>query len=204
MNILLYFVHPRTDRSQTNIHLMKTAQSVKGVTIVDLYAEYPTFDIDVELEQKRLRDHDVIIFQHPFYWYSAPALLKEWQDLVLEHGFAYGHNATALKGKIAFHAITSGGSREAYSAEGALGLEIRDLLMPFQKTLELCHMQYLAPFMLYGAAGAGADGRLPDHLNAFRELLSALIDNRIDMKAAQKAHNLSDNPSTFLTREGAR
>lgn len=31
--------------------------------------------------------------QHPFYWYSTPALLKEWQDLVLEHGWAYGFRA---------------------------------------------------------------------------------------------------------------
>jgi len=41
----------------------------------------------------------MIVFHHPFYWYSSPAILKEWQDLVLEYGFAYGHEGTALRGK---------------------------------------------------------------------------------------------------------
>jgi glutathione-regulated potassium-efflux system ancillary protein KefG len=39
---------------------------------------------------------------HLLYWYSTPAILKEWQDLVLEHVFAYGHEGTKLHGKIFF------------------------------------------------------------------------------------------------------
>ena len=41
----------------------------------------------------------MIVFQHPVYWYSSPAILKEYQDLVLEYGFAYGHDGHALDGK---------------------------------------------------------------------------------------------------------
>ncbi|HJN27481.1 MAG TPA: NAD(P)H-dependent oxidoreductase [Candidatus Latescibacteria bacterium] len=29
--------------------------------------------MDVAAEQQALRDHEFIVFQHPFYWYSAPA-----------------------------------------------------------------------------------------------------------------------------------
>ena len=64
--------------------------------------------IDVRAEQELLVSHDVIVSQHPFYWYSSPALLKEWQDLVLEHGWAYGRGGTKLTGKILFNAITAG------------------------------------------------------------------------------------------------
>ena len=63
---------------------------MEGVRLHDLYEAYPDFLIDVEAEQALLLEHDVIVFQHPVYWYSSPAILKEWQDLVLEHGFAYG------------------------------------------------------------------------------------------------------------------
>ena len=75
----------------------------------DLYEAYPDFDIDVRREQELLAAHEVIVLQHPFYWYSAPALLKEWQDLVLEHGWAYGSGGTALRGK----ALLSAPSRPA-------------------------------------------------------------------------------------------
>ncbi|HIG46586.1 MAG TPA: hypothetical protein EYQ20_09260 [candidate division Zixibacteria bacterium] len=26
--------------------------------------------------------HDIIVLQHPFFWHSIPALLKEWMDMV--------------------------------------------------------------------------------------------------------------------------
>jgi glutathione-regulated potassium-efflux system ancillary protein KefG len=32
----------------------------------------------------------VIVFQHPLYTYSCPALLKEWLDRVLSRGFSSG------------------------------------------------------------------------------------------------------------------
>lgn len=32
----------------------------------------------------------MIVFQHPLYTYSCPALLKEWLDRVLSRGFASG------------------------------------------------------------------------------------------------------------------
>lgn len=88
--LLVYYAHPGHRHSQVNRHMARAAERVAGITFVDLYAEYPRFDIDVEREQQRLLDHDVILFQFPVFWYSTPSLLKEWQDLVLEHGFAYG------------------------------------------------------------------------------------------------------------------
>ncbi len=88
--VLVLFAHPSQHRSEANKPLFEQAKRIEGVTCVDLYAEYPTFKINIDREQKRLLDHDIIIFQFPLYWYSTPAILKEWQDLVLEYGFAYG------------------------------------------------------------------------------------------------------------------
>ena len=86
----------------------------RGVTINSLYDRYPDFYIDVIAEQQLLLEHDIIIWQHPFFWYSGPALLKEWFDLVLQHGFAYGEKGLKLQGKKAMSVITTGGRQDVY------------------------------------------------------------------------------------------
>lgn len=109
--VLVLFAHPSQHRSEANKPLFEQAKRVDGVTCVDLYAEYPTFKINIDREQKRLLDHDIIIFQFPLYWYSTPAILKEWQDLVLEYGFAYGTDGNELQGKKLLCSITAGGKK---------------------------------------------------------------------------------------------
>lgn len=86
VKILVYLAHPRPDRSQVNQPMFEAAQSIDGISTIDLYATYPTFDIDVAQEQARLAAHEVIVFLHPLYWGSAPALLKEWIDQVFDYG----------------------------------------------------------------------------------------------------------------------
>jgi glutathione-regulated potassium-efflux system ancillary protein KefG len=147
--VLVLFAHPALEKSRVNRHLIYAADGLEGVTFHDLYEEYPDFQIDVAREQELLRAHDVIILQHPFYWYSAPALLKEWLDPVLEHGFAYGTDGVELRGKTLMNAITTGGPRDAYQADGYNRFTIRQLLAPFDQTAALCGMRYLAPFVIH-------------------------------------------------------
>ena len=80
--LLLLFAHPAVHKSRVNHLLLSHVQSLPGITVNDLYEAYPRFLINVAREQALLLEHDVIIFQHPFYWYSSPAILKQWQDLV--------------------------------------------------------------------------------------------------------------------------
>ena len=191
MKSLIYLAHPRLDRSEVNGPLFEAARSIAGATCVDLYAEYPTFEIDVPREHDRLGAHDAVIFLHPVYWYSAPALLKEWQDLVLEHGFAYGHQGHALDGKLTFNAVSCGAAAEAYAEDGANGADLRTLLAPFEKTADLCRMRYLAPFALFSAGRAVEEGRDTAHLASWLSLLNALRDDRLDIAAARRARNLN-------------
>ena len=107
--LLVYYAHPGHKYSRANSAMAEVAKKKKNVTFVDLYREYPRYDIDVDLEQQRLIDHDVIIFQHPLFWYSTPSLVKEWIDLVLEHGFAFGAGGDKLKGKVMMNATTAAG-----------------------------------------------------------------------------------------------
>ena len=182
--VLVLFAHPSLERSEANRPLAEAARAVDGVTLVDLYAEYPAFEIDVDREQARLRAHDVICFLHPLYWYSTPAILKEWQDLVLEHGFAYGSEGTALQGKLFFSALTAGGPEAAYCAEGYNHFAIRELLRPLEQTAMLCGMTYLPPFALFGARTAVEEGRIVAHVADWTRLLEALRDDRLDIERA--------------------
>lgn len=183
-----------------NLPLFNTAQGVEGVTAVDLYAEYPDFSIDIDREQARLVAHDVIIFQHPLYWYSAPAILKEWQDLVLEHGFAYGLHGKALQGKVFLNALTTGARPEAYSAQGMNHAELRSLLGPFEKTADLCGMRFLAPFVMFGAGRAREEDRVAVHRNAYDALLKALVADRFDLHKAAQANVLTDVLDDFMLK----
>ncbi|GAA0776218.1 flavodoxin family protein [Roseibium denhamense] len=200
---LVIYAHPRPDRSEINGPLFETAKAVQGVTPVDLYAEYPDFDIDVDREQQRLVEHDVIVFQHPLYWYSAPAIMKEWQDLVLEHGFAYGKHGTALAGKTFMNAITAGAKPDAYSQAGLNHADLRSLLLPFEATAHLCGMRYLAPFALFGAGRASEGNQLDIHRNAYDDLLKALVADRLDFEKAAAAPFLGDVLDEFLIKTGA-
>jgi glutathione-regulated potassium-efflux system ancillary protein KefG len=148
--ILILFAHPRYEKSINNALLRKNIPALPGITVHDLYETYPDFNIDIEHEKALLNDHQIIIWQHPFYWYSAPSLLKQWTDLVLEFGWAYGPGGQALAGKIAFNVITAGGQRQAYQKDGYNRFTVRELLAPFEQTATLCKMIYLPPFALHG------------------------------------------------------
>jgi len=199
--ILVLFAHPVLERSRVNRRLLAVAREVTGVTIHDLYDVYPTLDIDAKREQRLLDDHDVIVFQHPFYWYSTPAILKEWQDLVLEHGWAYGHGGTHLRGKITLNALTTGGPASAYHREGYNRFTIRELLTPWDQTAHLCGMRFLAPFAVHAALKVVRDEDVGECRAAYRTLLEALRDDRIDLDRAAAVDNLAVSLPSLVHRE---
>lgn len=196
--ILILFAHPLQERSEINLPLAKVAAQIEGVTLVDLYAEYPDFAIDIDKEQARLLSHDALIFLHPLYWYSTPAILKEWQDLVLEHGFAYGSKGTALHGKLFFSALSAGGLEAAYRAEGYNHFTIRELLNPLEQMANLSGMVYLPPFALFGARTAVEENRVKHHVEDWQRLLIALRDDCLDITAAQALPRLNTQLDSII------
>ena len=201
--ILVLFAHPVLERSRVNRRLIQEAREISGVTVHDLYEAYPTMDIDVKREQRLLLDHEVIVFQHPFYWYSVPSILKEWQDLVLEHGWAYGHHGTQLRDKLTFNAITTGGPESAYHRTGYNRFTIRELLAPWDQTAHLCGMRYLAPFAVHGALRVVGDIDIAEARARYRALLEALRDDRLDVDRAAGVENLASSLPQLLPREVA-
>ncbi len=147
MQTLVTVVHPRFRSSRVNAALAAAAERTRDVTVRYLYDLYPEGRIDVAAEQAALTAVDRIVLQFPMYWYSSPALLKQWQDDVLTYGWAYGSTGRALAGKELLVAVSTGadsyGRGDSYS--------VNELLLPFQATADLCHLTYLEPFATTGA-----------------------------------------------------
>jgi glutathione-regulated potassium-efflux system ancillary protein KefG len=198
MKILVLFAHPALERSRVNRRLVAEAQAVPGVTVHDLYETYPDMHVDVGHEKELLTAHDAIIFQHPFFWYSTPALLKEWQDLVLQHGWAYGHGGRALAGKVTFNAVTTGGPEISYNPEGYNRFTVRHLLAPYEATANLCAMRYLPPFITYGALRLTEAGAIDAAARDYRRLLEALVDDQVDLDRAERLERLNADLDALL------
>ena len=194
--ILILFAHPALEKSRVNRNLIEAVQGLEAVTVRDLYEEYPDFHINVKLEQDLLLAHDIIVFQHPFYWYSSPAILKEWQDLVLEYGFAYGQTGTALKGKKFLSAITTGGTEQAYQREGYNYFTIRELLVPFEQTARLCGMEYLPPFVVQGTHLL--QDEITKYTEDYRSAIVALRDNAINWESLKQFKYLNQTLSWVI------
>lgn len=171
--VLILLAHPAWRRSRVNRALAEAVRDLPGVTLHDLYETYPDFAIDIEAEQARLAAHGTLVIQHPLYWYSAPAIVKEWLDLVLEHGWAYGHTGKALHGKRWMQAITAGGREAAYQADGLNRFTIGELLRPFEATAALCGMAWQSPHVVHATHSAGP-AEIATAAGAYRDRIAAL------------------------------
>ncbi len=157
MNILVLVAHPNMSQSRVNKTWAERIRQEPRVTVRELYAAYPDFKIDVEKEQRLLEAHDRVVFQFPFYWYSTPALLKQWQDDVLTYGWAFGPGGTRLRDKELMLAISAGSSEDAYRWDGYNRFTIGELTAPLQAVANLTGMRFLAPFTFCNAAAASEE-----------------------------------------------
>jgi glutathione-regulated potassium-efflux system ancillary protein KefG len=179
--ILILFAHPALQRSRAQKRLLAAVRGLPFVTVHDLYEAYPDLFLDVDKEKQMLLAHDVIIFQHPFYWYSCPAILKEWMDQVLEFGWAYGPGGEALQGKWLLSALTTGGGESAYQETGRNRFTMKQFLAPMDQTGHLCGMPYLPPFVVHGA-GQLEDQELDAFAQSYARVLGQLSDGSLDQE----------------------
>jgi glutathione-regulated potassium-efflux system ancillary protein KefG len=179
MRILVLFAHPKVRQSVVQRAMLAAIAGLDGVTVRDLYAEYPDLLVDARREQVALSEHDLLVLQHPLYWYSSPAIVKEWLDVVLEEGWAYGAGGTRLNGKFLLNALSTGGPQEAYHGQGRNRFPVRSLLAPFDQTAYLCGMGWLEPFVIHAGRKLEA-AALSSRTERYRDLLVGLRDGRLD------------------------
>lgn len=149
--ILVIHAHPYPSRSRATRALLAAARELADVEIHSLYERYPDFDIDVSFEQAALARADLIVWLHPIYWYSPPALMKLWFEKVLSFRWAYGPSGNALRGKSCLWATTTGGDEGAYNENGIHNAGFPSFHAPVEQTARFCGMTWLAPIIVHGA-----------------------------------------------------
>jgi len=175
--ICLVYAHPYPDRSRGNRALLARVRDLNGLSVRSLYDLYPDFAIDVETEQAELVRADVIVFQHPLYWYSVPGLLKHWFDKVLARGFAYGEGGRSLQGKRCLWVTTTGGEPGAYAAGASHARAFAEYVPPIEQTARFCGMHWEPPLVVHGVHRI-SDETLAEQAEEYRLRLSALSAER--------------------------
>lgn len=189
--LLILFAHPALEKSRVHRRLIQRLPPRDDITLHDLYEQYPSFDVDVGREQALLMEHDLVILQHPLFWYSTPPLLKQWVDLVLEHGWAYGSRGDALRGKRALSLVTAGGRSKAYRTDGHNRFTIRQFLAPVEQTARLCGMEYLPPYVIYGTHGM-TEADIDRQAQRYRDTMTLLADDRVELSRPDQAETLNE------------
>jgi glutathione-regulated potassium-efflux system ancillary protein KefF len=180
--IVVVQAHPYPDRSRANRTLARAIDGLEGVAVRSLYDLYPDFSIDVDAEQRALAPASVVVWQHPLYWYTAPALLKLWFEKVLTPGWAYGPGGDALRGKCCLWVVTTGGDERDYSPWG-LHSESFDAFTPaIRQTARFCGMEWLDPIVVHDAHRIDV-ARLEAVAARYREVLVALKAQDVDRHA---------------------
>ncbi|GIN39254.1 MULTISPECIES: NAD(P)H-dependent oxidoreductase [Heyndrickxia] len=144
--IMVIVAHPNIEASRGNKYWVKEIKKHPDIYLHHLYKQYPDWKIDVKKEQQLLLNHERIIFQFPFYWYSCPALLKKWFEEVISPEF--GIKDLRLKGKEFMMATTTGGAKEGYQAGGYNAFTLSEYLRPIQGIIMRCQGILLPTFSL--------------------------------------------------------
>ena len=140
MDFLIVYAHPNP--RSFNHAIKETVENVleengKTFEIRDLYAlnfdpilkpyDFITMQkgdylSDVKKEQEFIKNAKTLIFIHPIWWYSMPAILKGYIDRVFAHGFAYGEVDGQIKGLLTDKNVvifnTLGESKEVCEGSG--------------------------------------------------------------------------------------
>ncbi len=172
MKALVIFSHSYQEQSVSNKAILEVLQSAEGVEVRNLEVLYPDGKIDVAAEQAALLAADVVVFQHPTFWFNIPPMLKRWMDDVLTYGFAYGTGGDKLHGKKFIQSLTTGSGDQTYTSA------LQEVLYaPMRTSAQFCGMEYLEPHPLFGQLAltnpnAAADARA--HAERLLKRLQAL------------------------------
>lgn len=182
MKNLLILTHPNLQQSFSNKKIVEALQGIANLKIRNLNNDYPNFIIDVEKEQADLLSHDRVILQFPMFWYSTPALLKEWLDAVLTPGFAYSYGNNSedfkLQGKKLLLSITAAGPQNAYQG-GAVNLStVEELFIPLNRTAHYCRMDFETPVVSHEMLGflphkqLEVENRVEAHIEKLKNIIT--------------------------------
>ncbi|WP_220728397.1 NAD(P)H-dependent oxidoreductase [Apilactobacillus xinyiensis] len=148
MKTLVIIAHPKYDNSMTQGFLKSCQKDIDSVDWLVLNREYPSYNFDVIKEQERLSKYERIVFQFPLYWYSAPAILKQYEDDVLTRSFTYKTEDGVLNGKELGIVTTLGEPIYHYHDGHNEAFTIDELMKPYHALAHKAGMKFLPIFSI--------------------------------------------------------
>ncbi len=142
-NILIIKAHPSTQGKTHRIaDAYRQASEKLGhtVTVMDLYApentlpflsfeevkEWPQSDTQARMQQS-IAQADELVFVHPIWWGTVPAIMKNWIDIIFSTGFAYQYKTAGGWDK-----LLTGKTAKIFATSGAPAFVFRLPLFPFR------------------------------------------------------------------------
>lgn len=158
MKALIILVHPDIQNSFINKSVVEKLKEQHGdnIEIHDLYKEFPDFKIAIRKEQDLVDQFDKVIFQFPVYWYSSPALLKEWFDKVFTTDWAY-ENGNMLKDKKIGLAISFGAVKSEFiefNNSDSANLSIQNIIYPFLTSFNYVKANFIGTECIFDSLSA--------------------------------------------------
>lgn len=192
-SVSVIYSHPYPNRSRAGRALLEGLRDLPSVEVRALYSLYPDFDIDVAAEQRALLAADVVIWQGPFYWYGVPSLMSLWFEKVLAHGWAYGDDAHAVRGKTVLWVATTGGPESSYRPGAMHGHPLEAFVPALSQTARFCGMRWVDPPLVVHGAHRISDERLREAAAGYRARVWALA------ASAGEDDTDGDGPRTVLS-----
>ncbi len=168
--VVILLAHPNFRESQANKALLDAVKDIEGVAIFNLYdMQEPSFNVDEW--SKIISEASAVIYQFPFYWMSAPSLLKKWQDEV----FIFLSKTPAVAGKPLTVVTTTGSEYEAYRSGGRNRFTTDELLRPYQVSAIHSGMSWQTPIVIYGMGTVDAGKNIAEGANLYKQRIKILI-----------------------------
>ena len=112
--VVVLLAHPNMENSQANKALFDAIKDIEDVAIFNLYEMLEQDILNMDAWSRIISHANAVVYQFPFYWMSAPSLLKKWQDGI----FTYLAKTPAVAGKPLLVATTTGSEFDAYRSGG--------------------------------------------------------------------------------------
>ena len=114
---------------------------------------------EVRDQQAKVAGAEALVFVHPMWGWTIPAMLKGWLDRVFSMGFAYSMSDKGMEGLLKHSKVlvisTAGETEDYYQSEGYTDA-FRKINDGFFKEAGIQNVQYKC---LYGIQAAGDEGR---------------------------------------------
>lgn len=189
--ILIVFAHPLYEKSRINKIINTYIPSTDEITFHDLYELYPEFEIDIQLERQLILEHDIIVWQFPLYWYSCPALMKQWMDMVLHFKNKDDLDINSMSQKAILPIISVGEMQKTFLDNTPDETSIFDYLLPFKRIVEFSNMKYYPPLLIKISKLSSMED-IYKKGEQYRYVLEGLVSNFISHRELNQFKSLND------------